>query len=77
MKNKSSKYYLKQKKQNRLSRRLYQLKLVLLWSMIAALAIPIIATGYINLATIGDRYRASAQVPHEDEDTGGESNSPP
>ena len=45
--------------------------------MIAALAIPIIATGYINLATIGDRYRASAQVPHEDEDTGGESNSPP
>ncbi|MGF1589035.1 MAG: vancomycin high temperature exclusion protein [Pleurocapsa sp.] len=25
-----------------------------------------IATGYINLVTIGDRYKALAQIPHED-----------
>jgi vancomycin permeability regulator SanA len=66
LKNKSSKYYLKRKKQNRLSRRLVRLKSMLLWSVIGALAIPIIATGYINLVTSSDRYRASAQIPHED-----------
>jgi vancomycin permeability regulator SanA len=66
LKNKSSKYYLKRKKQSRLSRRLYRLKLILLWLGIGALAIPMISTGYINLVTMSDRYRASAQIPHED-----------
>jgi vancomycin permeability regulator SanA len=66
LKNKSSKYYLKRKKQNRLSRRLYRLKLILLWSVIGTFLTPIISTGYINLVTIGDRYIESAQIPHED-----------
>lgn len=39
---------------------------MLLWLVIGALAIPIIATGYINLVTYSDRYRSSAQVPKED-----------
>jgi vancomycin permeability regulator SanA len=66
LKNKSSKYYLKRKTQNRLSRRLYRLKLMLLWLVISVLAIPIISTGYINLVTSSDRYKASAQIPQED-----------
>ncbi|MDJ0692603.1 MAG: ElyC/SanA/YdcF family protein [Xenococcaceae cyanobacterium MO_188.B32] len=43
-----------------------RLRAMLLWSIIVTVAIPIIATGYINLVTIGDRYRSSAQIPHED-----------
>jgi vancomycin permeability regulator SanA len=66
LKNKSSKYYLKRKNQNRLSRKLYRWKLMLLWLVICTFLTPIISTGYINLVTIGDRYKASAQIPHED-----------
>ncbi len=43
-----------------------RLRAMRLWSIIVTVAIPIIATGYINLVTIGDRYRSSAQIPHED-----------
>ena len=39
---------------------------MLLWLLIGTLAIPIIATGYINLVTSSDRYVESAQVPQED-----------
>lgn len=44
----------------------YRLRLMLLWLVIGTFLIPIISTGYINLVTIGDRYRESAQIPHED-----------
>jgi vancomycin permeability regulator SanA len=39
---------------------------MLFWLIIAALAIPIIATGYINLVTMSDRYIESDRVPQED-----------
>ena len=60
------KSHLRRRKKNVLAKLFPRLRAMLLWSIIITVAIPIIATGYINLATIGDRYRASAQVPHED-----------
>lgn len=39
---------------------------MLLWLVISTLAIPIISTGYINLATNGDRYSQLERVPFED-----------
>jgi vancomycin permeability regulator SanA len=60
-----SKYHLKRKKKNVLTRRFERLKLMLLWLVIGTLAIPVIATGYINLATNSDRYSELTKVPHE------------
>lgn len=62
----SSKYHLKRKKKNVLTRRFERLKLMLLWLVIGTLAIPVIATGYINLATRSDRYSELPEVPKED-----------
>ena len=47
-------------------KRLARLRSLLLWLIIGTLAIPIIATGYINLVTISDRYSQSDRVPQED-----------
>jgi vancomycin permeability regulator SanA len=58
--------HLRRRKKNVVAKLFSRLRAMLLWSIIVTVAIPIIATGYINLITIGDRYRASAQIPHED-----------
>ena len=60
------KSHLRRRKKNVLAKLFPRLRAMLLWLIIVTVAIPIIATGYINLATIGDRYRALAQIPHED-----------
>lgn len=60
------KSHLRRRKKNILAKLCPRLRAMLLWSIIITVAIPIIATSYINLATLGDRYRASAQIPHED-----------
>ena len=60
------KSHLRRRKKNVLAKLFARLRAMLLWLVIVTVAIPIIATGYINLATIGDRYRSSAQIPHED-----------
>ncbi|MFM2314981.1 MAG: hypothetical protein RLZZ04_4257 [Cyanobacteriota bacterium] len=58
--------HLKRKRKPRFLRVLYQLRSLLLWLVIGSCLIPIISTGYINLATNSDRHLSSAQVPHED-----------
>jgi vancomycin permeability regulator SanA len=59
------KSHLRRRKKNVLAKLFPRLRAMLLWSIIVTVAIPIIATGYINLVTSSDRYRASAQIPHE------------
>ena len=56
----------RRKKKNRSAKVFSRLQSMLLWFIISTLAIPIIATGYINLVTYSDRYSQSAQVPFED-----------
>ncbi|AFZ38387.1 protein of unknown function DUF218 (plasmid) [Stanieria cyanosphaera PCC 7437] len=66
LRNKRRKFNLRRRKQNVLAKIFYRLRSLLLWLVIGTCLIPIISTGYINLATSSDRYRSSAQIPHED-----------
>ena len=56
----------RRKKKNRSAKVFSRLQSMLLWFIISTLAIPVLSTGYINLATYSDRYSSSAQVPFED-----------
>lgn len=57
---------LRRRRKNVLAKALARLRVMLLWSIILTVAIPMIATGYINLVTSSDRHLLSVQVPYED-----------
>ncbi len=66
LKNKRRKSYFKRRRKKIFSQVFSRLLLIILWFAIGLLVLPIVTTGYINLATNSDRYFKLDRVPFED-----------